>query len=70
MKTYIIKVKNEEVYLKAMIIGGNPFFSPMLTETKDEAGVFEEDKAEVFTKELNKFKEQFDWEWEKLEVEE
>lgn len=65
MKTYIIKVKNEEFYLKDLKNGKLPF----VTEEKEKAGIFEEDKAKEYVLKLNDLHEEYDWEWEKVEVE-
>lgn len=67
MKRYIIKTKDEEIYLKKMLLSKNSATSPILTTNKKKAGIFEEDVARNYLKSLE---ENFDDEsrWEKVEV--
>lgn len=68
MKTYILKIKDVEIYLQSMLMGGEPFFTPILALNKEKAGIFEEDKVEVYLKELNEQMKDCECEWEKIEV--
>ena len=66
MKVYILKMRHSEIYLHAMLMGGEPFFSPVLATDREKAGIFEEDKANVYVEELNK--QMPDREWQKIAI--
>lgn len=53
MKYYRIKIKDSEIYVEAVIIGGNSVIQIIPSFTKSGAGIFEEDKAKGYLKMLN-----------------
>mgnify|MGYP003291905011 FL=1 len=59
MKLYRLKLKmgNEELYAKGIIFGSENDklkFQVMPAFDKEDAGIFEEDKARIYCEELNK----------------
>ena len=53
MKIYRIKLKDYDGYVKAIEIGGEPFFNPLVTFEKTNAAWYDEDKAIKYVELLN-----------------
>ena len=47
------KDRDFKLYISSVVMGGNPFIRTIPTTDKDEAGIFEKDKAEKYVEIIN-----------------
>lgn len=62
MKYYIIKGKDDEIYVSHILIGGKPFFQPQITWEKSEAAIYDEYKSKKYITEINKINKNIQFE--------
>lgn len=67
MKYYKIKIKNTDIYVDAVIIGGEPKIQIIPSWEKETAAIFEEDKAKGYLKMLNENHKLIEYELEEVE---
>lgn len=70
MKYYRIKLKDDKLYVRCIMIGDKPFIKPAITLLKEEATIYEEDKANYYLETLNEeFQDSFELEETKMKIE-